>query len=52
MGFSRQEYWSGLPCPSPGKVPRIVKFTESENTLVGARGWSGVGMEVGVRSAS
>ena len=21
MGFSRQEYWSGLPCPSPGDVP-------------------------------
>ena len=20
-GFSRQEYWSGLPCPSPGDVP-------------------------------
>ena len=20
-GFSRQEYWSGLPCPSPGYVP-------------------------------
>ena len=20
MGFSRQEYWSGLPCPSPGNV--------------------------------
>jgi len=20
MGFSRQEYWSGLPCPSPGDV--------------------------------
>ena len=18
MGFSRQEYWTGLPCPSPG----------------------------------
>ena len=18
MGFSRQDYWSGLPCPSPG----------------------------------
>ena len=52
MGFSRQEYWRGLPCPSPGKVPRIVKFTESENTLVGARGWSGVGMEVGEWSAS
>ena len=21
MGFSRQEYWSGLPFPSPGKLP-------------------------------
>ena len=21
MGFSRQEYWSGLPCPSPGHLP-------------------------------
>ena len=21
MGFSRQEYWSGLPCPSPGDGP-------------------------------
>ena len=21
MEFSRQEYWSGLPCPSPGDVP-------------------------------
>ena len=21
MGFSRQEYWSGLPCPSPGDLP-------------------------------
>ena len=20
MGFSRQEYWSGLPCPSPGHL--------------------------------
>jgi len=25
MEFSRQEYWSGLPCPSPGNLsdPRI-----------------------------
>jgi len=25
MGFSRQKYWSGLPCPSPGHLsdPRI-----------------------------
>ena len=21
MGFSRQEYWSGLPCPTPGDLP-------------------------------
>ena len=21
MGFSRQEYWSGLPFPSPGELP-------------------------------
>ena len=21
MGFSRQEPWSGLPCPSPGDLP-------------------------------
>ena len=21
MGFSRQEYWGGLPCPAPGDIP-------------------------------
>ena len=21
VGFSRQEYWSALPCPSPGNIP-------------------------------
>ena len=21
MGFSRQEYWSGSPCPPPGDLP-------------------------------
>ena len=21
MGYSRQEYWSGLPCPPPGNLP-------------------------------
>ena len=21
MGFSKQEYWGGLPCPSPGDLP-------------------------------
>ena len=23
MGFSRQEYWNGLPFPSPGDLPNI-----------------------------
>ena len=23
MGFSRQEYWSGFPFPSPGDLPKI-----------------------------
>ena len=23
MGFSRQEYWSGLPCHSPGDLPNL-----------------------------
>ena len=22
MGFSRQEYWSGFPCPLPGDLPK------------------------------
>ena len=21
MGFSRHDYWSGFPCPSPGDLP-------------------------------
>ena len=24
MGFSRQQYWSGLPCPSPGDLPDLL----------------------------
>ena len=23
-GFSRQEYWSGLPLPSPGDLPSVM----------------------------
>ena len=23
MGFSRQEYWSGLPCPPPGDLSNL-----------------------------
>ena len=24
MGFSRQEYWSGVPLPSPGDLPNLI----------------------------
>ena len=29
MGFSIQEYWSGLPCPSPGDLPDPVSMLGS-----------------------
>ena len=29
MGFSRQEYWSGLPLPFPFEVPKTVKFRKA-----------------------
>ena len=29
MGFSRQEYWSGLPCPPPEDLPNPLQFSRS-----------------------
>ena len=29
MRFSRQAYWSGLPCPPPGKMPNPGMETNS-----------------------
>ena len=29
MGFSRQEYWSGLPCLPPGDLPNLGIDPES-----------------------
>ena len=29
MGFLRQEYWSGLPIPSPGNIPNPKTEPES-----------------------
>ena len=29
MGFSRQEYWNGLPCPLPGGLPNPAMEPES-----------------------
>ena len=31
MGFSRQEYWSGVPLPSSGKNPRNPLFRAQLN---------------------
>ena len=35
MGFSRQEYWSGLPFSSPGSqnMRLLMKFREHEGSL-------------------
>ena len=37
MGFSRQEYWSGLPCPPPGDLPdpRIEPASFKSPALIG-----------------
>ena len=37
MEFSRQEYWSGLPFPSPGNLPN----TEVELTSLVSSAWAG-----------
>ena len=34
MGFSRQEYWSGLPFPSPGDLPDLGIEPESPTLQV------------------
>ena len=33
MGFSRQEYWSGVPFPSPEDLPNPGKMTNLDSTL-------------------
>ena len=35
MGFSRPEYWSGLPCPSPGVLPNPGIETSEALSLAG-----------------
>ena len=38
MGFSRQEYWSGLPCPLPGDLPNPeIELTSLMSPAVAAR---------------
>ena len=33
MGFSRQEYWSGVPLPSPNSSCRYLKISQSPSLL-------------------
>ena len=41
MGFSRQEYWSGLPFPSPGDLPNPETEPASlEVSCIGRRGFT------------
>ena len=36
MGFSRQEYWSGLPCSPPGDLPDPgIELNVSYISLIG-----------------
>ena len=35
MELSRQEYWSGLPCPSPGDLPALGVETASHISCIG-----------------
>ena len=38
MGFSRQEYWSGLPCPPPGDLPDPgIEFTSLSSPALAGR---------------
>ena len=39
MVFFRQEYWSGLPCPSPGNLPDSGVESASFMSSVLAGGW-------------
>ena len=41
MGFPRQEYWSGLPCPPPGDLPDagICPTQGSNPCLLGLLHW-------------
>ena len=51
MGFSRQEYWSGMPLPSPCLIPRFHKIDSklwiidwSKSTLVALK----MTLEIGI----
>ena len=48
MGFSRQEYWSGVPCPPSGDLPdlRIEPMSLTSSALAGRFFTTGATWEV------
>ena len=49
-GFSRQEYWSGLPCPPPGNLPNpgikhesLISPAKSDGFFTTSTTWEGQG---------
>ena len=34
MGFSRQQYWSGVPLPSPNYIPRAIHLMRAKNRFI------------------
>ena len=40
LGLSRQEYWSGLPCPPPGDLPHLGTEPRSPAWLADSFRWS------------
>ena len=49
MGFSRQEYWSGLPCPSPGGHPTSLSIHLSVVIQVASMSRLSAAMNIGLR---
>ena len=39
MGFSRQEYWSGLSCPPPGDLSNQGLNDRTQLSYVSCTGW-------------
>ena len=54
MGFSRQEYWSGLPCPPPGDLldPGIKPTSLTSSVLAGGLFTTAPSWSFGVNSVS
>ena len=53
MGFSRQEYWSGLPFPSPGiKLASLVSLTLAGRFCTTSTTWEALWEHEGARNAT